>query len=69
MTYRILRANRARIDGPSLGSLALHAAAFLLTLIGALGRRKVRKNTRERLSAVTEREYDEWLTRQKRRMG
>lgn len=65
MTYRILRANRARMDGPSLGTLALHAAAFVLTLVSTLGRRWATPDGPERLSAVTEREYDEWLTREK----
>lgn len=69
MTYRILRANRARMDGPSLGTLVLHGAALLLTFFSTLGRRWATPDGPERLSAVTEREYDEWLTRQKRRMG
>lgn len=58
---RILNDNRReRHTGPNLGTLALHAAAWLLTLFASLRRHREPKKVQERLSTIEDRRYREW---------
>lgn len=60
-THRILRDNRRdRHRGPNLGTLVLHAAAWLLALVGMLGRRAAKRQAPMRLSEVLDERYREW---------
>lgn len=60
-TYRILRENRReRHRGPNLSMLVLHAAAWLLALVGMFGRRAAKQRVPRRLSEVLDERYREW---------
>lgn len=59
---RILRTNRRERGGRQIdfGTVALTAAAWLLTLFASLRRHREPKKVQERLSTIEDRRYREW---------